>query len=85
MTFDSFLKRAGELATLAMRWFRPITFALLSLLFVSGFWLNAEMQAWLEIVALAPDWLTSLLTIIVVGVAGEKLAREVSAAVKSAK
>ena len=63
-------------ATVSIRLFRPVTFMLLTVLFIGGYYYPEPFVVFLTAAAKAPDWLTNLLTVLVVGVASEKVVRE---------
>ncbi|WBY16637.1 hypothetical protein PF049_00235 [Erythrobacteraceae bacterium WH01K] len=85
MTFQTFTERAADLATLFMRWFRPITFALLTLFFVMGYWFPSAATTWLVMVGTTPDWLAYIITALIIGLAAEKGIRELGDAIKAVK
>lgn len=61
-----------QAATLSMRWARPIFFILMTVMFLWG-WNNPEMMGgYFEQMAKAPEWLTNIFTILILGLAVEK-------------
>lgn len=75
-----------RLATLSMRWARPIAFIGFTILLIAAFWLPDEVGAYFDAMAKAPDWLSNILTILVLGLAVEKgLARPLKEVVEAIK
>lgn len=78
---------SGEaLATLSMRWARPIFFILTTVMLVYG-WHHPEMLGiYFDAMSKAPDWLSNIITIMVLGLAVEKgISRPVGEVVKAIK
>lgn len=84
----TFLKSCdGErMATLSMRWARPIFFMLTTIMLVFGWWHPDILGAYFTALTLAPSWFTDIVTILVLGLAVEKgLARPLESVVKAIK
>lgn len=60
------------LASLSMRLARPIFFILTTVMLVYGWFNPPAMMAYFTAMAAAPEWLTNIITILVLGLAGEK-------------
>ncbi|GGD64527.1 hypothetical protein GRI62_11920 [Erythrobacter arachoides] len=83
-----FLKSCdGErMATLSMRWARPVFFMLLTILLIVGWWYPERMDAYFTALSKVPDWLAQIITILVLGLAIEKgLARPIADVIKAVK
>lgn len=83
-----FLKSCdGErMATLSMRWARPIFFILTTAMLVFGWWHPDILGAYFTALSVAPSWFTDILTILILGLAVEKgIARPIASVVKAIK
>ena len=75
-----------RIATLSMRWARPVFFILTTIMLVVGWWHPDILGAYFTALSIAPKWLTDIITILVLGLAVEKgVARPVSDVVKAIK
>ena len=75
-----------RLATLSMRWARPIFFMLATIMLIAGWWFPERIQAYFTAMAAAPDWLANILTILILGLAVEKsVARPIKEALEAIK
>lgn len=75
-----------KLASLAMRWARPIFFVLMTVMLVYGWRHPDELGTYFEAMAKAPEWLSNIITIMVLGLAVEKgITRPLSEVVKAVK
>ncbi|USM11527.1 hypothetical protein vBCbaSRXM_82 [Citromicrobium phage vB_CbaS-RXM] len=74
-----------ETATTCMRWFRPIVFVLLTFFFVVGYWWPEQAVVWLEMAEKTPEWLATIITAMIVGIAAEKGIREIGEAIRTLK
>jgi hypothetical protein len=63
---------ADRLADASMRFARPIFFILITAMLVGGWFAAADLKTYFEAMSAAPDWLTDIITIFVLGLAVEK-------------
>ena len=59
-------------ATLSMRWARPIFFILMTVMLIAGWYYPATLDLFFTALAKAPEWLTNIFTILILGLAVEK-------------
>jgi len=83
-----FLKSCdGErIATLSMRFARPVSFMLMTGMLIAGWWYPDMLGAYFTALSVAPNWFTDIVTILVLGLAVEKgIARPIASVVKAIK
>ncbi len=59
-------------ATLSMRWARPIFFILMTTMFVIGWYYPTHIDVFFVAMTKAPEWLTNIFTILILGLTVEK-------------
>ncbi len=72
-----FVKKAKNIdgdaaASMSMRWARPVFFILMTAMLLVGWWDAAKIGIYFEAMSKAPDWLTNIFTILILGLAVEK-------------